>query len=199
MVIPVDSSSQKVKNSRKLAPLLLIWDCQLWAIFQRVKLTIFITSQNWHWQSRNNIYWCKCPLYYTMYNIHTMSQRKRLKRWRGGFRERRWRREQGAEVLRSSSPRFSYLLALCSSSRRNWCRLWFLKSFFASQRRRCHPCQASISWGEIIGKMEVQFFFFSLSVKPGLVFHSSEKELEELEAEVELPNWVRSAKVSGLS
>ena len=26
------------------------------------------------------------------------------------------------------------------------------------------------------------------SVKPGLVFHSSEKELEELETEVQLPN-----------
>ena len=30
--------------------------------------------------------------------------------------------------------------------------------------------------------------FFSSSVKPGLVFHSSEKELEELQAEVQLPN-----------
>ena len=79
MVIPVDSSSQKVKNSRKLAPLLLIWDCQLWAIFQRVKLTIFITSQNWHWQSRNNIYWCKCSLYYT-YNESKKEAQKMTRR-----------------------------------------------------------------------------------------------------------------------
>ena len=30
----------------------------------------------------------------------------------------------------------------------NWCRLWFLKSFFAFRMRRCHPCPASISWGK---------------------------------------------------
>ena len=30
----------------------------------------------------------------------------------------------------------------------NWCRLWFLKSFFAFRMRRCRPCPASISWGK---------------------------------------------------
>ena len=38
------------------------------------------------------------------------------------------------------------------------------------------------------GNWKKAIAFFSSSVKPGLVFHSSEKELEELQAEVQLPN-----------
>ena len=194
MVIPVDSSSQKVKNSRKLAPLLLIWDCQLWAIFQRVKLTIFITSQNWHWQSRNNIYWCKCPLYYT-YNESKKEAQKMTRRVpRKTVKTRA--RCRGAPLLFSSlfiPPRSLFLFATKLMS------FVIFEKFLRIPEEKMSPLSGKYILGRIIGKMEVQCLFFSLSVKPGLVFHSSEKELEELEAEVELPNWIRSAKVSGLS